>query len=146
MLFESLCSLLYERNKENVLTYETLVRYYYYHIGSNTKDAKAIHKYLQDNDIPKMHCIIVEDIGQLKQDKPYYFLLVAKVMNKDYRVKFVKKILELVSEECQRRITHYGEYPAEDLESGTQYDYDPMGKYNLDKETKDTWKEIVPEL
>lgn len=146
MLFESLYSLIYEHNRTNILTYDTLVRYYYYHIGSNIKDVKAIHKYLQDNSIPKMHCIIVEDIGQMKEDKPYYFLLVAKVMNKDRRVKFVNEILKLVSEECQRRISQYGEYPAEDLESGTQYDYDPMGKYNLDKEVKDTWKEIIPEL
>jgi hypothetical protein len=146
MLFESLYNLIYERNQANVLTYDTLVKYYYYHIGSNEKNVKAIYKYLKDNNIPKMHCMIVEDIGQMPEDKPYYFFLITKVMNSDRRAKEMKEIKKLVDADSLLRITQYGEYPAEDLESGTQYDYEPMGKYNVDDETKETWKEIIPEL
>lgn len=146
MLFESLYKLIYEHNQTNALTHDTLVKYFYYHIGSNEKNAKAIYKYLKDNNIPKMHCMIVEDIGQMPEDKPYYFFLITKVMNSDRRAKEMKKIKELVDTDSLLRITQYGEYPAEDLESGTQYEYDPMGKYDLDKETKDTWRDVVGNL
>lgn len=146
MLFESLYKLIYEHNQTNALTHDTLVKYFYYHIGSNEKNAKAIYKYLKDNNIPKMHCMIVEDIGQMPEDKPYYFFLITKVMNSDRRAKEMKKIKELVDTDSLLRITQYGEYLAEDLESGTQYEYDPMGKYDLDKETKDTWRDVVGNL
>lgn len=145
MKFKSLYSLIYERDQANVLTHDTLVKYYYYHIGSNEKNAKAIYKYLQDNNIPKTYCIIVEDVGQF-HNKSYYFFLITKVMNSGRRAKEMNKIKKLVDADSLLRITQFGEYPAEDLESGTQYEYDPMGKYNVDDETKEVWKDIIPEL
>ena len=145
MKFKSLYSLICERDQANVLTHDALVKYYYYHIGSNEKNAKAIYKYLQDNNIPKTYCMIVEDVGQF-HNKSYYFFLITKLMNSGLRAKEMNKIKKLVDADSLLRITQFGEYPAEDLEDGAQYEYEPMSKYNIDDETKDTWKDIIPEL
>ena len=122
-----------------------MVKYYYYHIGSNEKNVKAIYKYLQDNNIPKTYCMIIEDLGQF-HNKSYYFFLITKLMNSGLRAKEMNKIKKLVDADSLLRITQFGEYPAEDLEDGAQYEYEPMSKYNVDDETKDTWKDIIPEL
>ena len=142
MKFKSLYSLIYERDQANVLTHDTLVKYYYYHIGSNEKNAKAIYKYLQDNNIPKTYCMIIEDLGQF-HNKSYYFFLITKLMNSGLRAKEMNKIKKLVDADSLLRITQFGEYPAEDLEDGAQYEYEPMSKYNVDDETKEVWRDIV---
>lgn len=145
MKFKTLYSLICERDQANVLTHDTMVKYYYYHIGSNEKNVEAIYKYLQDNNIPKTHCMIIEDVGQF-HNKSYYFFLITKVMNSGRRAKEMNKIKKLVDADSLLRITQFGEYPAKDLEDGAQYEYDPMGKYNVDDETKETWRHIVSGL
>jgi hypothetical protein len=147
MNFNKLYNILFEHSKQDVLTHETLVRYYYYHIGPNEKDAKAIDKYLKRNNIDRRWAMVVTDTGlDAVPEKDYYFFLIAKVMNKGERAKQMKNIVKLVSADAGLRITQYGEYPAEDIESGSQYEYNYMAKYNLDDETKETWKDVLPEL
>jgi len=130
MKFKSLYSLICERDQANVLTHDTLVKYYYYHIGFNEKNVKAIYKYLQDNNIPKTYCMIIEDIEQ------EYFFLITKLINSGLRAKEMNKIKKLVDADSLLRITQFGEYPAEDLEENDPYEYEPMSKYNVESKLK----------
>lgn len=144
MLFENLYSLINEQNKREAISFETLAKYYYYHVGPRDKNASAINNYLKDNSISNRYAMVVVD-NENGVD-PYYFFLVSKVMSRAKRSKLIKEIKALIGPTAQMRMSQYGEYPAEDIFNGNQYIFDPMDKYNLDDETKETWRDIVSGL
>ena len=144
MLFESLYNLIYEQNKQEALSFETLSKYYYYHVGARENNAVQINNYLNNNNIiPQQAMVIIDnDDGP----DPYYFFLVSKIMGKNQRIKLIKQIKSVIGPTAQMRLTQYGEYPAEDIYNGSQYEFDAMNRYDLDDETKEAWKDVVPGL
>lgn len=144
MLFEALYSLIYEQNKQEALSFETLSKYYYYHIGPRENNAVQANNFLKQNNISSREAMVVIDNDD--GPDPYYFFLISKVIGKNKRIRIIKQIKSLVGSTAQMRMTQYGEYPAEDIYNGSQYEFDPMDRYNLDDETKETWKDIIPEL
>lgn len=141
MLFESLYSLIYEQNKQEVLTFETLSKYYYHHIGPRENNAVQVNNYLKQNNIPSREAMVIIDNDD--GPDPYYFFLISKVVSRSKRNKLVMQIKTVVGPTAQMRMTQYGEYPAEDIYNGSQYEFDPMDRYNLDDETKDAWRDVV---
>jgi len=144
MLFENLYNLIKEHNETEALSFETLSKYYYYHVGPKEANALAINNYLKKNNINNRQAMVVFDADG--GDAPYYHFLVSKIMSKTNKNKLVRQIKTLVGGTAQMRMTQYGEYPAEDLTTGYQYEFDPMGKYDLDNETKEDWRDIITNL
>lgn len=144
MKFKQLFELISENQLPDALTHEFLFRYKYAHIGSNETNVKAIVKYLKDNKIDRRWALVVED--QIDGETPYYFLLIAKVMNKTTLSALLKNIEKVISDGSKIRMNHYGLYPAEDLDSTNLHEYDPMGKYNVEDDVKDVWRKAVKNL
>jgi|688.fasta_scaffold127198_4 hypothetical protein len=148
MNFNQLVELVFENQGTDDLTHEFFFRYNYAHIGSNKSDVRAIAKFLNNTD--RGLALIIEDTAGLtyefEGDKSYYFLLISRKMNKTNQSELLKSIRKIVSDECYRRMKHYGWYPAEDLYTTTLREYDPMGKYNVEDDVKDVWRAAIKRL
>lgn len=145
MLFENLYNLINEHNKAEAISFEDLAKYYYYHIGAQDRNASAINNYLKDNNISNRYAMVVIDVDE-ERFTDYYYLLVSKVMARAKRSKLVKEVKTLVGPMAQHMLTQYKGEPAENIYNGHQYIFDPMDKYDLDDETKETWKDIITNL
>ena len=149
MNFDTLYSLLPESRQ--LLDKQELARQYGELFFSDS-DAPAICRYLKTRKVPKTAVRVVKVVSGGKTD---YRLLFSRAMNYAEKKKIADQIREVCRGMASRTLLNWGTFDppfrlvgdADGAPATRYYDYDgPIDDYDIDKETKKHWEDVIDGL
>jgi len=161
MRFNSLYSLIIEKEEsENIVPEDELKNYVYLHFFDDIEETKLCYQYLKFSGYDKKGCFIayIPEEGQRlypvksKNRSPeiFYFVLVPTTFNREQRKEFKLRFAKFLK---SKNFSNWNWYLTLAFTPGTKLvggggvlKYDPMNIYNVDTETKETWRGVIDNL